>query len=282
VSVSSPESRQGRGQTRFQPPLQLQLHGNPRVRRSSAYDANFERHLSDHGIHLPFRGPQGPKPDIAEIRFQLSARRPSLSPSRFDDMAFDNFVRTAESESESSVMTKVIPIIAGNASIPNGHSLQFTNLDRLVVPTNHANEPVPPNFFLDVKSHKGSPAVVRRQACLDGAYGARAMHSLQSYREEVPTYTAEVHAYSSTYSDGVLKLYAHQVTAPTGSDGQPEYLMTQISCHALTDDRSAFVAGATAYRNAKDLAQRHRDELIQRANAKARDLSPSKQGPTLF
>lgn len=50
--------------------------------------------------------------------------------------------------------------------------------------------------------------------------------------------------------------------------------MTQISCYALTDDRSAFVAGATEFRNARDMAQRHRDELIQSANAKARRANP--------
>jgi hypothetical protein len=189
----------------------------PEVKRSTAYDAHFERHMSDHGIHLPFRH-QGSRLDTAEIRLQLSTRRPSLSLSRFDDTAFDDFVLMAESVSESSVMTKVIPTIAGNARILNEHNLQFTNcatltgdftvnptpdffdgarpdalhkslrddLDLLVVPTNnHANVPVAPNLFLEVKSQTGSPAVVRRQACLDGAYGARAMHSLQSYRDEL-------------------------------------------------------------------------------------------------
>lgn len=142
------------------------------------------------------------------------------------------------------------------------------------MPTKHGNGPVAPNFFLEGKSRNGSPLIARRQACLDGAYGARDMHSLQNYREEVQTYTAEVHAYSSTYCDGTLKLFSHQVTAPTESGGEPEYPMTQISCYALTDDRSAFVAGATAFRNARDLAQRHRDELIQSANAKARRANP--------
>ncbi|KAK0751858.1 hypothetical protein B0T18DRAFT_403542 [Schizothecium vesticola] len=124
---------------------------------------------------------------------------PSLSPSRFDDTAFDDFVLKAEFESETSVMANVIPTIAGKASIPNEHNLQFANcatltgditvkptpdffdgtrpdalhkslindLDRLVVPTKHANMPVAPNFFLKVQSQKGSTAVVRRQACLD-------------------------------------------------------------------------------------------------------------------
>lgn len=261
--------------------------------------------MSDHGIHLPFKH-QGPKPNTAEIRRQFSARRRSLSPSRFDDTAFDDFVLISESVSESSVMAKVIPILAGNANIPNEHNLQFTNcatltgdlivnpapdffdgappgalhkslrddLDRLVVPTKHGNGPVAPNLFLEGKSRNGSPLIARRQACLDGAYGARAMHSLQNYREEVQTYTAEVHAYSSTYCDGHLKLYSHQVTAPRESGGEPEYCMTQISCYALTDDQSAFVAGATAFRNARDMAQRHRDELIQSANAKARRANP--------
>ncbi|KAL2255536.1 hypothetical protein VTK26DRAFT_3174 [Humicola hyalothermophila] len=46
--------------------------------------------------------------------------------------------------------------------------------------------------------------------------------------------------------------------------------MTQIKAFAMTSDRDTFVQGATAFRNARDAAQRHRDSFIQAANAKAR------------
>lgn len=260
--------------------------------------------MSDHGIHLPSSDPEVSEPDLTEIRRQLAARRPSFSPSRFDDTAFNDFKLKARVQSESSVMAKAIPIIAGNASISNEHNLNFTNaetmtgdltptpdffdgappdalhrclredLSKLVVPTKHANVPVTPNFFLEAKSFKGDAAVAQRQACLDGAYGARAMHSLQSYREKTRTYNGDIHTYSSTYHAGLLVLYGHYVKAPTHPATQPVYGMTEIIGQYMTGNRAGFVEGATAFRNARDLAQRHRDELIQSANKKARRANP--------
>ncbi len=46
--------------------------------------------------------------------------------------------------------------------------------------------------------------------------------------------------------------------------------MSQIKAFALTSDRDTFVQGATAFRNARGLAQRHRDSFIQTANGRAR------------
>ncbi|KUI61987.1 hypothetical protein VP1G_11362 [Cytospora mali] len=46
--------------------------------------------------------------------------------------------------------------------------------------------------------------------------------------------------------------------------------MTQVRSFGMTDTREAFVEGAKVFRNARDLAQDHRDAFIQTANAKAR------------
>lgn len=183
-------------------------------------------------------------------------------------------------------MAKAIPIIAGNARIPNEYDPNFTNaetmtgdltvnptadffdgappdalyrclredLSKLIVPTKHVNVPVAPNFFLEAKSFKGDAAVAQRQACLNGAYGARAMHSLQSYREKARTYNGDIHTYSSTYHAGLLVLYGHYVKAPTHPDTQPVYGMTEIMGQYMTGNRAGFVEGATAFRNARDLA----------------------------
>jgi hypothetical protein len=96
------------------------------------------------------------------------------------------------------------------------------------------------------------------------------MHALQNYGEEEPTYDGNAYTYSSTYHAGTLKLYEHHVTAPTAPDGRPEYHMSQVKAYALTSDLETCVAGIGAFRNARDLAQRHRDEFIQGANARAR------------
>lgn len=200
-------------------------------------------------------------------------------------------------------MSTVIPIICGSTDtkIPNKQKVLFTELQPItnedavkpkpnffdgaqlrditlevrkdvastVIPTKHPSVPVAPNFFLEVKGPRGSPVVARRQACYAGAYGARAMSTMQAYDSETePTYDGNAHTYSSTYCSGTLSLYAHHATAPTTFGGRPEYHMTQLRSFSM-DTRQTFIAGATAFRNARDLAKRHRDGFIQAANARA-------------
>ncbi|KAM0668297.1 hypothetical protein ACQRIT_000807 [Beauveria bassiana] len=73
-------------------------NGPPKVKRSSAYDRDFEQKLVDCSIY-----PKGhefyrndlPEPDnLDDITRTLSAPRGSLSPSRFDQTAFKNFTLT--------------------------------------------------------------------------------------------------------------------------------------------------------------------------------------------
>ncbi|KAK1826339.1 hypothetical protein QBC39DRAFT_23048 [Podospora conica] len=273
------------------------------ARKSSAYDNNFEQCLTDHHIHLPLRPSQARKPtNFDDICLHLSASRRSLSPSRFDDAAYEAFLEKNEAKSEATLMRNVIPILAGTAGIANEGNLQFTNLESLtddltvnanpdffdgalpgdvdepvrvdlsqmIIPTKHATVPVVPNFFLEAKAQRGSAEVVRRQACYDGAYGARALCSLQSYGEETPVYDGKAYTFSSTYLDGQLRLFAHHVTAPIPPSDEQEYHMIQLKAYALTNDRETCVAGLGAFRNARELAQRHRNEIIQDANARAR------------
>jgi hypothetical protein len=275
-------------------------------KRSSTYNDDFEQHLIDYRVYPEgyeySHGRQTPEPEnMDEIRLDLLAPRASLSPSNFPESAFRDFKKKNNTKSEGSVTRNVIPIITGSARIPNEGNLHFTNLksltedltvsavpdffdgalpddvnkslkedlSQIIVPTKHADVPLVPNFFLEVKAPRGSADVVRRQACYDGAYGTRAMHSLQSHGEEEPVYDGKAYTYTTTYLNGQLKLYAHHVTAPTPPAGLPSYHMTQVNSFSLTGSRKGFVDGATAFRNARDLARRHRDEFIQDANTTA-------------
>ncbi|KAM7218476.1 hypothetical protein V8F06_006080 [Rhypophila decipiens] len=199
-------------------------------------------------------------------------------------------------------MSKVVPILTGKDSIPNEGAVRFTNfksltggltvnaapdffdgalsgdvdksvredLSQMIIPTEHPNVPVAPNFFLGAKPPAGRVDVARRQACYNGAYGARAMHALQNYNVEESVYNGKAYTYSSTYYAGQLKLYAHHISAPTDPKGRPEYHMTQVKAYALTGRRETCVQGIGAFRNARDLAQRHRNMFIQQANRRAR------------
>ncbi|KID95607.1 hypothetical protein MAJ_08466, partial [Metarhizium majus ARSEF 297] len=275
-------------------------------KRSSAYTKNFEQDLIDNKIYPEgyeyANNRSTPEPNnLDDIIQDLSNPRASLSPSRFSSSAFKHF-KQANSRviSEGKVMSNILPTICGYADIPNEGNLPFTNLESItrgktvdavpdsydgahpqdihkkvrqnlskaIIPTNHDRAPVAPNFFVEAKAPRGGADVAKRQVCLDGAVGLRAMHALQNYGEAEPTYDGNAYAFSSTYHDGQLKLFAHHATAPT-QDGRPEYHMTQLKGYALTSDRETFVAGATAFRNARDLAQSHRNSFIKAANTRA-------------
>ncbi|KAI0399450.1 hypothetical protein F4802DRAFT_37074 [Xylaria palmicola] len=280
--------------------------------RSSAYNKVFEQHLIDNQIYPEGYDHPDDRPTPRPNNFgpPPSTSRPSLPPSRFSESAFQNFKKqNRQAVFENDVMADVIPVICGDTDIPNKRNVLFTELKAIttadlvkpkpdffdgahlqnideqirdkddhqslyssITPSKHPSIPVAPNFFLEAKGPDGSAAVAQRQACYDGAYGARAMHSLQNYGEEEPAYDGNAYAYSSTYhaGTGTLQLYAHYVTAPIAPDGRPEYHMTQLDGYYMTGKRQTFVEGATAFRNLRDEADDHRKTFIAAANAKVR------------
>ncbi|KAF1739594.1 hypothetical protein CRV24_001530 [Beauveria bassiana] len=278
-------------------------------KRSSAYDKDFEQNLIDHKI-FP-KGYEYPDDDsipepsnLDDIVEALAAPRASLSPSQFPRSRFKTFALANDRViSEGKVMSGILPTICGNADIPNEGNLPFTNLDSItegttvdavpdlydgsfskdinkrvqqelnntIIPTSHGRAPVVPNFFVEAKAPRGGADVAKRQACLDGAIGARAMHSLQNYGEDEPVYDGNARTFSSTYhaGTGTLQLYAHHVTDPRAGGEPPEYHMTQLDSWGMTGNIDTFRRGAAAFRNARDLGRRQRETLIQAANSKA-------------
>lgn len=138
-----------------------------------------------------------------------------------------------------------------------------------IIPSTIQDKPMAPNFFMEVKGPNGGAAVAVRQARYHGAFGARAIHALQNYGKDGLEYDGSAYVFSSTYYDGALKLYAHHMTAPSAPDEQPEYHMTLVDAWAMTGNIDDFRRGATAFRNARDLAKQHRDNFVQSANARA-------------
>ncbi|RKU39869.1 hypothetical protein DL546_000423 [Coniochaeta pulveracea] len=287
---------------------------SPSTRASSAYDDAFEQHMIDNSIYpeqyeYPDSRPTPEPQNMDQLRLDYSAARASLSPSQFSDGAFREFKRKSKARSEATVMRNVIPVIAGNANIPNEGNLPFTNitsmtggatvkavpdffdgahpgtidaavrddLSQLIIPTKHADVPVAPNFSLEAKAPSGGVDVVLRQALHNGAIGARAMHALQNYGEEEPVFDGNAYSYSSTYhaGTGALQLYTHHVTAPTAQGERPGYHMTKLGGYFMTDSRDTFVQGATVFRNIRDIAQGHRDMFIQSANTRAQQYEES-------
>lgn len=272
-----------------------------RSRRSSAYDNAFEQHLIDNKVYLNNRKS---KPGKSTGLYQiLSNPRPSLSPSRFSDNAFEDFQQKHEDVTdEGEVMRDLVPIICGASDILNKQNLQFSRLEPIaggatvdgkpdfydgahieeidkqvqedlgpfIIPTGHRTAPVAPNFFLEAKAPKGAADVAKRQACYDGALGARAMHKLQSYGEDEPVYDGNAYTMSTTYHAGTGTLQMYTTHPTQAADGSTEYHMAQVDGWNLTGNANTFRQGATAFRNARGWAQQQRDSFIAAANERAR------------
>lgn len=283
--------------------------GTTSTRSTGPYDRAFQQHLVDHDIlpdeyeYLDGRVPPAPG-NMDEILQALSRDRASLSPSRFSNDDFRKFKRAnTQASKEIDVTVGVVPIIEGDVGDRKCSSGQipFSNLDDLtdgtlvpgnpdryygarpeqlrrdiradlnglVVPSTQHDLPIAPNFFLQVKGPDGTPAVATRQACYDGALGARGMHSLQSYKAPGPIFDNQAYTLTSIYQDGQLKIYTSHPIQPMTADGSPGYAMTQVKTFSLTGDDAAFRAGAAAYRNGRDWAKLQRDDAIKRAHAAA-------------
>jgi hypothetical protein len=272
--------------------------------RSSAYGADFEQHLIDHGIYINSR--KSKPSNLHEIRQILAQLRPSLSPSRFSEGAFEEFQQGNEDViDEGEVMSTILPEIHGKRpDILNKKNLLFTRLKSItngitvdtqpdfydgasldsldkqvqkdlrqyIIPTKHRTAPVVPNFFLEAKAPKGGADVAKRQACHDGAIGARAIHELQSYAAGKPVYDNNAYTITATYHNGNLNSYVTHVT-PSGPGGSPEYHMTQVGSLSLTHSRERYLEGATYLRNARELAKEWRDQFILAANERARSMN---------
>ncbi|KAI8623376.1 hypothetical protein F5Y19DRAFT_458757 [Xylariaceae sp. FL1651] len=280
--------------------------GSFQCKRSSAYDANFRQFCIDHNLYPPaYKFPDGSRPlkpkNFEEVRQTLKVPRGSLSPSVVPETAFEDFQDKNATRSEGTVMRNVVPLIAGDADIPNEGHLPFTNLasitedttvnpmpdffdgahpeavdrrvkedlDKIIIPTKKGGVPIAPNFFLEAKSPGGNIEAAVGQAVLDGAHGAIIMHALQNYLVDEPVYDGNAYAFTSTLIDGYLKLYAHHLTAPAKSGQRPGYHSTLLKAYALSDDE-VYPEGRGAFRNLRMRAKEDRDRFIEIANARAR------------
>lgn len=256
-----------------------------------------------------YRFPDGRSPSKPgnwdDMLARLAQRRPSLSSSRFTEEDFERFLQVdADASKERQVIeTVVIPFIEGGVpdnKCTNG-GISFRNLDHLtdgtlvagnpdrydgarpeqldiliqvelnhqIVPSTQHDLPIAPNFFLAVKGPDGTAAVAKRQACYDGALGARGLHSLQEYGEDEPGFDNNAYTISSIYHDGTLKMFTSHPSKSATSD-RIEYSMTQINGWSMTANADAFREGASWYRNGREWAKEQRDEAIRRANDKVR------------
>lgn len=268
--------------------------------KSSPYDGDFEQKLIDGGI-FPHNDASEPR-NLEDIREYILKPRPSLSPSHFDERKFKEYsALRKKAVNEATAMAEIVPIIAGESRKNHRYVMDspFTNiapilkdvtkpkpdlydgarpeqidarirrsLNTHIVPSKNAGRPVVPNFFLEGKSAEGRADVAIRQACYDGAVGARAMYSIQNYGATEPQHDGNAYSFSSTYHNGTgtLQLYATHMTPPVAPGKPSHYHMTEIDSYAMTGNSRKFREGATSFRNLRDLGKSHRDNFITQAN----------------
>ena len=207
------------------------------IKSTGPYDRAFEQHLIDHSIYPEeyeyADGTALPQPEnLQEINERLKRPRLYLSLSKFSDADFKQFKReNANARKEKQVTKSVISIIEGkvrdsrcvSGGIPFANLSQLTDgtlvpgnpdiyhgarpeqldrrvrneLNKLVVPSTQDSLPILPNFFLATKGPDGSLAVAERQACYDGALGARSMHAIKAYAKDGEAYDGNAYAITS-------------------------------------------------------------------------------------
>ena len=268
-------------------------------------DLNYQQKLIDSNV-LPhgYQYPDGHKPPLPqnwdEINRRLAQRRPSLSPSAFLEEKFQAFVEKNNCAfNEDAVKDSELPAMLEAMGASDGafKNILFTNIDPItdniayakpdyyygaqpeqihqdvrdqlsknIVPSKHSHLPTVPNFFLEAKGPDGSLPEARRQALHDGAIGARAMQSIQSYGKSEPVYDNNAYTISSTYQNGLLQIYSHYTSQPHGHRKRPEYYMHRLGAYAMMNSIETFLDGAKAFKNARDLTTEHRNAAIVRAN----------------
>ena len=230
-----------------------------KTKSTGPYDLAFQQYLIDSNVYPhAYRNTDGRAPakpnnwkDVKEI---LGQPRPSLSPSKFTDGDFERFVQAdADAHKEKQVSESVITILEGQIGDARCRSggISFKNLEgltdhkltpgnpnvyygarpeqlnrtvredlsRQIIPSTQHDLPIAPNFFLAAKGLDGLPAVAGRQACYDGALGARGMRALQSYRQDKPVYDNNAFTISSIYHGGTLKINTSHVAPPREAGG---------------------------------------------------------------
>lgn len=210
-----------------------------KLRKCSAYCANFETHLEDYSIHMPRKVPR--PMNERDIMAALSQDSPSFSASSISTKDFEKFEDINTSlTSELHVLVHLFPAMCGDAVASTQLKVLFAaiaqiagndiatpkpdvfygspredlnrtvleNLLRFISPTLSQHAHVVPNFYVELKGPDGGAVVLERQACFDGAHGARAMHYLQNYGVTEPSYDGNAYKYSATYHPvpGVLQL----------------------------------------------------------------------------
>ncbi|KXS97902.1 hypothetical protein AC579_402 [Pseudocercospora musae] len=255
------------------------------------------------------------KPDnYDDIMRRMAQPRPSLSPSRCLDSVYQEYLAAHDtSTNESAIAEKVVaPFFAPASKYTSGRNTTFSELKPItatpipkpkpdlfigehrgtlhpdalkacrdtVVPTKAVHNPVLVNHTLEAKGPYGTGACARTQVTYNGAVGARAMESLQSYATpDVPYPDGRAQTFGASYTDGSMSFYStHSRSAPWG--GGRAYHTYRLAAVATVNSPDDLRKGMTYWRNQMEMAAEERVNLVDRANARALTSADTIHFPT--
>lgn len=284
-----------------------------KTEKTNAYDINFEILLANRGITQP--DPDNIPDNKVEWLERLEQERLSNSVSDISDEKFREFQRVVvKAHNKPKVMKHIYPYLRGDDRVDNSHIGQqnrpcanwepltkdealvtpqpdlFDGIGELSYPQLRAelsksivpavsNSPSLPNCFVEFKSPEGTSGCAERQACYDGAFGARGIHQAQNYGkkpgEEV--YDNKAYTISFTYVGGHLEAYLHFMSKPRSSVDDVQYKMYLLDGWSLRGNIRDFKRGVTAFRNARDTAREFREKFAEEASEKVKQTTPTSE-----
>ncbi|KAG8527247.1 uncharacterized protein KY384_007991 [Bacidia gigantensis] len=193
---------------------------------------------------------------------------------------FDSISPSISTESEPSPQTTPQHATLAQFARHGGPDLSDVRGD-YIVPSRKLYALCLPNFFAESKGADGDSSICRRQAFYDSALGKRSITKLMEYADPA----GEIYDYARTFvctfygTEAVLSIFCLHRSGPRNETGEIEELyvhMHRLGSFAIVGGADTFRQGATMLRNARLLAQSHRDEIIRKANEKAaKDTSES-------
>jgi hypothetical protein len=144
------------------------------------------------------------------------------------------------------------------------------SIGHMIIPSTVPNAPALPHFILENNGPSGGLEVVKRQAAHSAAAAARSEFALENFGVDDPIYDnrALAHAWTYTSSNGDLTQYAMRVSKPEPSSSQPDYHLTHIKTHHITESQEQFRKGVSAFRHCRD--ESHLKSQNRSAKAKER------------
>lgn len=139
-------------------------------------------------------------------------------------------------------------------------------LTQYIIPSNQAQAPLLPNFFVELRTRDESPSFAYNHAIYNGVLGARGVLHLQSYGLGGLVFDGNAYTITCTYCDGLLRLYAVFPAASASPKRLVDYHVTQIGGWDLMGSLTQFVAGVCAFRHLRQWAKEERDWIIEHAN----------------